>query len=142
MIVAAVLAILLTLTMPRFQGTAQRLRTEQAAFETAQWLRLAHERAISEGRDVLWSWDERSRQARVELADAQEPEALRSRPLPEGFSVNVSPESPSRSCTCVRFFPGGTSEATTLTVAFQGQTYDVTVDEATGRAVVAGIPAR
>ena len=54
-LVSVVLSILLAAAAPRFQQTAQRLRAEQSAFECAQLLRMAHERAIAEGETLCGS---------------------------------------------------------------------------------------
>ena len=76
-LVAVVLVILLTATMPNFQQTAARLRVEQAAFHIAQQLRYAHQRAVAQGDTIVWAWDAGDHQARLyELAPVeQEPTA-------------------------------------------------------------------
>lgn len=146
-LVAVVLAILLTATLPGFQRTARRLRAEHAAFELAQLARLAHERAVSEDREVVWTWDEERRRARVEAAverGAGEPaDPVDGSPLPAGAAVTVARGGEEVACRCVRFFPEGTAEAAAVTVSLGDDVYTVTVDAATGQArLAAGAPAR
>ena len=122
-LVAVIIAILATASIPRLSQTAQRLRTEHAVFEMAQLLRLAHERAVSESDESVWVWDGLTRRARVEPSGAQ------GSPLPEGIAVQVSRQGQPVACDCVQFFPDGTSEPTTVTVG----TYHITVDATTSQ---------
>jgi type II secretion system protein H len=148
-LVSAILVILLLASVPRFSQTAQRLRVEQAAFELTQLLRVAHERAVFEGQDILWVWDGRARRARIEPGssetfrepqDSGQPFSSRvlaeSSPCPEGMSVSLTRTREPLDCNCVRFFPEGTSEPTTLTMSFRERVYTVTVDEATSQALL------
>ena len=149
MLVAVVLAILLTASLPGFQRTAQRLRAEHAAFELAQLARLAHERAVAEGRETIWTWDEERLRVRIEAAAAQEisPEAdgdvrMESAPLPAGAVVTLARGGEEIACRCVRFFPEGTAESASVTVSVGDHAYTVTVDAATGQArIAARVPA-
>jgi type II secretion system protein H len=156
-LVCAVLGLLLVSSVPRFQQAAQRLRVEQTAFELAQLLRSAHERAVSEGRDIVWVWDDRVRRARIESGsaggsnDTDEPSqpldthvVVEGAPIQEGISVSLTRKDEAVACNCVRFFPEGTSESATLTVRWRERlSYTVTVDEATSQVLLfAGAVAR
>ena len=148
-LVAVVLVILVAAAIPRLQQTALRLRVEQAASELTQLLRAAHEQAVASGGETVWVWDADARRARVEAAPptnvgggaggadaAPAMEPLRSRALPEGFSVQLLLDGAPVECHCVRFFPEGTSEPATLTVSFQAHVMTATVDETTGHVVL------
>ena len=143
MLVASVLGILLVASVPRFAQTANRLRVEQAAFELTQLLRYARERAVAQGREVIWMWEDDTRQAHLEAVDenghpAPIPEhAARSTPLIPDASAALLRDDKAVECHCVRFFPDGTSESTTLTVTFHERVYTVTVHEATGQTCLA-----
>jgi len=158
-LVAVAMAILLTALLPGFQRTTQRLRVEHAAFEFAQLARLAHERAVNETRETIWTWDEERLRARVEAADAVSPEVppqadsqdgmaaeanrVESSPMPVGIVVSVARGSEDVACHCVRFFPEGTAEGTSVTVSMDDHAYTVTVDAATGQTwLTAGALAR
>ena len=158
-LVAVAMAILLTALLPGFQRTTQRLRVEHAAFELAQLARLAHERAVSETRETIWTWDDQRLRARVEAADTASPEALpqtdgqggmaaeanrvESSPMPVGIDVSVARGSEEVACRCVRFFPEGTAEGALVRVRLDDHAYTVTVDAATGQAwLTAGALAR
>ena len=60
------------------------------------------------------------------------PLGLTSGPLPEQLTVEVVRDGEPVDCRCVRFFPGGTSEAATLTVSLRQQMFTLNVDAATG----------
>ena len=138
-LVAVVLAILLTASMPGLRRTAERLRVEHAAFELAQLLRLAHARAVTEGTETVWTWDAQRRRVRLESTSVE------SSTLPEELSLAIDRREPGSSddCSCVRFFPEGTSESKTLILTFRDQAYTVTVDAATSSVLLsAGAPAR
>ncbi len=148
-LVAAVLGLLLLASIPRFQQTAQRLRLERSAFELTQLLRYAHARAAAEGIELIWVWDEKDRQAHLErlLENGQsarlEERAASSAPLMGEASVSLIQAGEPVACECVRFFPDGTSEATTLTVSLRESLYRITIDEATSQVLLAaGVPAR
>jgi type II secretion system protein H len=148
-LVAVVLAILLTVSLPGFQRTAQRLRVEHAAFELAQLARLAHERAVAEGRETVWTWDGERSRAWVEAApgasppEAEEAGRVESSPLPAGAVVTLTRDGGDVACRCVHFFPEGTAEGATVTVGVGDHLYTVTVDAATGQArLAAGAAAR
>ncbi|MBI2104561.1 MAG: hypothetical protein HYT90_03120 [Candidatus Omnitrophica bacterium] len=134
-LVAVVLIILVAAAAPRLQQTALRLRVEQAASELAQLLRAAHEQAVASGGETVWVWDAAARRARVEEVPeetAPATELFRSSALPEDFSVQLLLDDAPVECSCVRFFPEGTSEPATLTVSFQAHAMTATVDETTG----------
>ena len=137
-LVAVVIAVLLAGAIPRLQQVAQRMRAEQAAFELAHLLRVAHEQAVSAGEEVVWVWDDGAVRARLEAdaADGREtaplPLGLTSGPLPEQLTVEVVRDGEPVDCRCVRFFPGGTSEPATLTVSLRQQMFTLNVDAATG----------
>jgi Tfp pilus assembly protein FimT len=138
-LVAVVLAVVLAVSMPGLRRTAERLRAEHAAFELAQLLRLAHERAVTEGAETVWVWDARRRRVQLESTSVQ------SSALPEELSLDVDSNASGSvdDCSCVRFFPEGTSESKTVTLAFRSQAYTLTVDGATSHVLLsAGIPAR
>lgn len=148
-LVCAVLGILLASSLPRFQQTAERLRLERSAFELTQLLRYARERAIAQGIDVIWRWDEANHRARVEgdpVAGMGQPAAeapdgggriAESAPLPEGISVALTRDQAAVSCQCLRFFPDGTAETTTVRVSVQQLAYTAQVNGSTGQVVLA-----
>ena len=145
-----VLAILLTVSVPRFQHTAERLRVEHAAFELAQLARLAHERAVTEDREVVWTWNEERRRARIEAAQEVSSDAsaeaaglMESSPLPAGAVVSLTRSGEEVACRCVRFFPAGTAESAAVMVRLEDNVYTVSVDAATGQTrLAAGAAAR
>jgi type II secretion system protein H len=147
-LVAVVLGVLMTASLPGFRRTAQRLRVEHAAFELAQLARLAHERAVAEGGEMVWTWDAERLRARVAAAEEAAPgteQAVRmeSAALPAGADVAVMRGSEEAACRCVRFFPEGTAEGASVTVSVGDDVYTVMVDAATGQArLSAGAPAR
>ena len=153
--VCAVLALLVAISVPRFSRTGQRLRVEQVAFECTQLLRLAHERAVSESREARWIWDEDTRRARIEVepdgaAGSPEPAAAAGSRMdatgarvPDDLLVALTRQEAPVECQCVRFFPDGTSEATTLMISAREQLYTVTLDAATSNVLLsAGAAAR
>ena len=136
-LVAVVIAILLSGAIPRLQQAAQRMRVEQAAFELAHLMRIAHEQAISGGEEIRWVWDANTSRARLESAGEGEapepvPLGLTSGRLPGQLAVEVLRDGEPVDCRCVRFFSGGTSEPVTLTVSLQQQIFTLHVDAATG----------
>jgi len=139
-LVAVVLGLLLTAAVPKFQQTAQRLQTEQAAFSLAQLLRYAHERAVIQGRAAVWVWNVEERRARVaQLEDDGQRQWLnehvaRSRPIRDDITVTLAQEG--AEVDAVTFFPDGTSDAATLRVARPPFSYTVTVDAATSQPVL------
>jgi len=156
-LVAVVIGILMLAAVPRLAGTAQRLQIEQAAFELARLLRAAHEQAVFSGSEAVWTWNEDTHAARVELQglpieetdlpeeeeekpDAEETEApnpaLQGAPLPEAVSVTVLRDDEEVACRCVRFYPSGTAEPTILQVRSDRHAYEVSVDAATGQTKV------
>lgn len=137
-LIMVILGVLLTAAIPRLQQTARRMRVEQSAFELAQLLRAAHEQAVAGGREVVWVWDAERGRARLEPG-----ETMMSRSFPEGLSVLLTQDGQAVACSCVRFFPEGTSEPATLTVRLQEQLITATVDDATGQVrLVPGAVAR
>jgi type II secretion system protein H len=142
-LVAVVLGLVLVTTVPRFQGTASRLRLEQTATQVAQLLRAAHVLAISQAQPTVWRWDADTHRVRIEPSADDDPEVLlRSAPFPEGTAIVVRQDDAVAECGCVRFFSDGTAEPATLTVTFQGLAYTVSVDGATSQTqLAAGAPA-
>ena len=142
---ATVLVLLMVAAVPRFQETAQRLRAEQTAFELAQMLRLAHERAVTGGDAVTWVLDEEAGRASLELAAGDggsvvpEESVVRTAPLATGLSVRVTRDH--QRVDRVRFFPDGTSEPATLSVLRRDRTYTVSVDGATSQVLLSTGPA-
>ena len=147
-LVSVVLSILLAAAVPRFQQTAQRLRAEQTAFECAQLLRMAHERAIAEGRDIVWVWNPQARRIQLyhvvtsdqtESLEAIDERAARSAPFQQPVHLRIEqaaghcPDGLEPEAACIRFFSAGTSEATTLTLEIPHAAFVVTVDETTSR---------
>jgi len=149
MIVAAVMAVLLMASLPRFQHTAERLRIEQRVFEFAQLLRYARERAVAQSRDAFWVWDDDARRAHLEQADELgRPERLEERaalsaPLLEGATLTVTMDGQRSACDCVQFLPDGTASPSLIRVTLDDLSYTVAIDAATGQAkVAAGAAAR
>jgi Tfp pilus assembly protein FimT len=157
--VTVVIALLLAASIPRFAHTAQRLRVERVAFELTRLLRFAHERAVTQGREVAWAWETPAQRAilheQLPTDDDADPTwrpvpSSRSVPLAGDASLHVTYEQEPLGCpeavagtSCVRFFPDGTSESSTVTLVVGGQRYTATVDATTGRVVLAaGTPAR
>lgn len=139
--VTIVLGILLVTAVPKFQQTAQRLRAEQTAFELAQLLRYAHERAVSQGEIIAWVWDSEAQSARLELIQPNGDAAplagreARSSALPDG--VSVSPTRDETPVDRIRFFPDGTSESSAIAVTLQHESYLITIDATTGYVALA-----
>lgn len=135
------LGVLLVTAIPKFQQTAQRLRAEQTAFELAQLLRYAHERAISQGDVIAWVWDPDTQSARLELIQSNGEAAplagreARSSALPEG--VSVSPTRDETPVDRIRFFPDGTSESSAIAVTLRHVSYLITVDAVTSHVALA-----
>jgi Tfp pilus assembly protein FimT len=147
--VTAVLVVLLVMTVPRFQRTAQRLRLEHSAFEIAQLFRYGHERAVTESREMIVAWDSAARRMRLS-AGRQESgsptdagRVIHSAALLPQATVAVSVDGAPVSCGCVRFFADGTSEPAILTLSLEPNAYTITVNDTTGQVFVEkGIPAR
>jgi Tfp pilus assembly protein FimT len=135
------MAILLTATLPRFQQTAQRLGTEQAAVSLTQLLRYAHERAVAQGQPIVWAWDAQERRADLSAVGddgRREPLAERAaRTAVMGREITVHLTRDERQVEDVTFFPDGTSEPTTLQVAREPSRFTVTIDGSTGHVVLA-----
>jgi len=134
------MALLLLVAAPRFQGTAQRLHDEQTAVELMQLLRYARERAVADGRTVNWVWDADAQRARLESV-AQDGtlvwlEGRAARSAPVGGGVSVSLRQDGVPAYRVAFFPDGTSDAASLSVIRGDRAYTVTVDAATGQALL------
>ena len=143
-LVAVVLGLLLTASVPRFQQTAQRLHTEQTAFALTQLLRYAHERAVTNGRSVVWVWDETARRARLAVVeeDGQRQwlteHVARSRPVRGEITVTLAREG--AEVDDVTFFPDGTSQPATLQIAHRMFHYTVTIDATTSQPLLATGP--
>ena len=144
-LVCVVIGILLAASIPRFQHTADRLRTERTAVELTQLLRVARERAVTEDREIIWRWDQDAQRARLlavnvasdgssttELLDDR---FARSVPLPP--QVSVIPTRDGSVAHEVSFFPDGTSQRTVIEIMHDHDGYTVTIDDATGQAVLA-----
>jgi type II secretion system protein H len=150
-LVTILLAILLTTAMPKFQQTAQRLRLEQGTFELAQLLRYARERAIAEGRTMIWAWDHEARQASVQPeaedggdgAAAEDQDAVRwtrSGRLPAGSAVAVAVGEVLVDCACIRFFADGTADPVEVAIVDGMLRLAITVKGPTGEVRVATGP--
>ena len=138
--VMAILGILLAASVPRFAQTSERLRLEQTAFQLAQMLRYAHERAVAEGREIVWQWDESGHRAQLYVMQDDGLHSLEERfamspPLPPWVSVSLE-RTGDAAVTGIGFLQDGTSEHTTITVAHGKEHYVVTVDATTGQAVL------
>ena len=136
----AVLGILLMASIPRLSRTAERLQVEQKAFELTQLLRYAHERAVTQGAEIVWVWDAQARRARLEVVAEDgstqpvEERLANSSLLPASLSVALARDG--ASVDRVRFLPDGTSEPAILELAQDSTRYLVTVDGATGQAIL------
>ena len=139
-LVAMVLGMLMMVSVPRFQQTAQRLHTEQTAFALTQLLRYAHERAVAQGDPIVWAWDADARRARLAMIqeDGQRQwlsdHVARSRPIRDEITVTLARGS--SEVDDVTFYPDGTSQATTLQIAHRTFNYTVTIDAATGQSTL------
>ena len=140
-IVSVVIAILLAASVPRFQQTANRLRTEQLAYELVQTLHYARQRAMAEDRVIGWVWDSNLRQVRLDsMGDGQNIEALddpwvQRVKVPGGLTIRLEWED--LPLERIQFFPDGTSDPAVLEVIPQdkpGSVYTITVEPATGQA--------
>jgi type II secretion system protein H len=143
-IVAVILAILVTVSVPRFQDSSRGFRAEQAAFSLVQLLRYAHQRAVFQGEAIAWVWDDADRRARLALVqeDADvwiEERAARSEPLMEDLMVHLTRQG--APVGHVTFFPDGTSDAAILSLQFRKHLYTVQVDAATSQAILTTGPA-
>ena len=138
--VALALVVLLTVSLPNFHQTGQRLRAEQSTFELVQHLRYARELAVTQGRPIVWVWSPQTRRAQLEAMTedgALEPlqdRMAQSAVLPEAITLDVLHDEVVSET--VRFFPDGTSEPTTLLVRTSGGVYTVTIDAATGQVIL------
>jgi len=134
-LVAVVLAILLTITVPRFQQAAQRFQMERTAVDLTQLLRYAHERAVAQGEAVAWVWEPESQRARLAIITDSDYQWLaerqaRSERLQEGFSLSLLRDG-TQPVEAVTFFPDGTSDAVTVQLASPQDVYTITVDATT-----------
>ena len=143
----AILGVLLTVSIPRFAATGERLRTEQAAVELSQLFRYAHERAVAQSAEIVWVWDSEARRARLQTvgddgsAQWLDERSARSAPLSETIAVHL--ERDGAPVDRVQFFPDGTSQPTSVSLARGQDTYTVSVDGTTGQALLtAGRAAR
>ncbi len=143
--VMVIVSILLASTAPRFHHTQNRLQTEQFAFQLAQLLRYAHERAVTEMQEVVWVWDEKERRLQLEVVRADQTsgqlvsETLEDRftiqePLPD--DLEILPTRHDVPVDRIRFFPDGTSERTSIKIQRDHAEYVVNVDPATSDAKV------
>ena len=132
-LVCVVLSVLLAASLPRFQQSVERLRLERTAFELAQLLRYAHERAVGQGVELLWQWDDAAQRARI-TAPPPSPERLaESGRAPEGVAVTLVRDQQVVNCRCIRFFPDGTTESTLVRLGSGRGDYTLQVNGATGQ---------
>ena len=138
--VVAVLLILLAVALPRFQGTFQRLQTEQLAFEMAQLFRYAQAEAVMRRQTIACTFYPETSTFRLsaEVGDQRLP--LEERlgkigPLPARVHTEI--RHGEEASDGVRFFPNGGSEAAVVVLRDEsGNVYRITIDEATGHAAV------
>ena len=145
MFVVVTMAMLLLAALPRFGRTLERLQTERIAFDTAQLLRYAQATAVMRRQVIQCAFDEPTRRLRlgVKQQDTVIPLQERfaaSKPIPPTVRMSLHGNEPPEEE--LEFFPNGTSEGGTITVAREAQTvYTITVDTATGRTSVLARPA-
>ena len=137
--VMAILGILLVASAPRFAQITERLRVERSAFELTQLLRYAHERAVSESREIVWVWDQGAHRARLEMTEDGSTQPIRERMamsarLPGEISVALLRDG--ASVDRVSFLPDGTSQPTTLQVSHDKDLYTATIDETTSQVLL------
>ena len=142
--VMAILGILLVAAAPRFAQTTERLRVERSAFELTQLLRYAHERAVSESREIIWVWAQGAHRAQLEITEDGSTQPIRERMgmsarLPDEISVALLRDG--TSVDRVSFLPDGTSQPTTLQVTHDKDSYTATIDETTGQVLLSARPA-
>ncbi|MBI2093740.1 MAG: prepilin-type N-terminal cleavage/methylation domain-containing protein [Candidatus Omnitrophica bacterium] len=145
-LVAAVLAVLMAASVPRFHETAQRLRAEQTAFSLAQLLRYARERAISQGEVVIWHWDAATRRVKLNAVDGKDPlqwpqdcneeglsifPPIRISNVPEAFQVTLLREN--TQAECVHFYPDGSSTPSSVHLLWGELEYAIIVDATTSQ---------
>lgn len=134
------LAILLTATLPRFQGTARRLEAERAAVGFTQLLRYGHIQAVTRGEPIQWVWDPDARRAslaRVGMDGERlglDEGAAQGRPVEADVTVQLSRGG--RGTDHVTFQPDGTCDALEVDVASDGAAYAIQVDAATSQAIL------
>ena len=151
-LVAVVMAILLVASLPRFQHTSRRLRTEGAAFELMQLLRYARERAVADGHETIWVWnadDHRAQLYRLVMESGattvtlMDDRVARAAPLSPDISVTLEENtSQAAACpsdlpsgtSCVSFLPDGTGDPAVLHVRADDSAYLITVNGTTGQA--------
>ena len=149
LLVPAVIAILLAAVAPRFAATSLRLRAERTAFEFAQLLRYAHERAVAQGETVAWRWDEFARRARVGIVVLTGPASLPPEcelehreltPPVESVAVRedvgIAVLRDGTPDVCVNFFPDGTGDPTTLHLLHTPHEYTITVNGTTSQVLL------
>ena len=161
-LVALVLTFLLVASLPSFQRTISRMRTETAAVELNQLLRTARARAVFHSMTIVWAWEPAAHLARLFKVIEQDDGEFSSQLLTgrsakatlradtvvslthEGSALGCGqagdPEE-CEDCSCVRFYPDGTSEPGLLHVSHKDHHYTVTIDALTGQGVLAaGLP--
>ena len=147
LLVAAVAALLLTASVPRFQQTVQRLRAERAAVELAQLLRYAHARAVAQGLEVRLQWSATERRAYLETVAADgtatrlDEAAARTGSLPDEASLRIASGEEPAVCDCARLFADGTSDGATLALTWQPQLMQIVVDGTTSQVRLSSGPA-
>lgn len=127
----------MSLTLPRFASTAERLRVERSASEVAQALRYAHARSVTENKGMLWRWNAEQRKGSLYAVtvDGTETELTdrfsASQPITAVASVEMTgPDGPIDE---VHFYPDGTAEAASFTLTHGKRIYSVQVDAATSQ---------
>ena len=115
-----------------------------------QWLRYAHELAVSEGSESVWAWDASARKTYVFEQVPAESQTGSEQWLDRSPSVHtpVSRETPlviaqneplgcpkgfSSVAGCIHFFPDGTSESTLVKLGATEPFYTIAVDGTTSQ---------
>ena len=136
---ALLLGVLLVSVLPQLRRQWIDLRAERVALDVAQGWRVARTLAVTQGRQVDWTWDAAARTVRLAAADPTVPlESRWDRPraVPEGVALSVRQEG--RAVERVSFFPDGAAgdAPVTCTIGATGTTlhYDITLDPVTGQA--------
>ena len=136
--------------MPRFAKTAARLRLEQQAFFVTQWLRYAHELAVSQACESVWAWDPGLRTTyifeRVPAESQTGSDQWLNRspsvatPLSRETPLTIAQNEPigcpavlSSTAGCIHFFPDGTSESALVKLGATEPFYTIAVDGTTSQ---------
>jgi prepilin-type N-terminal cleavage/methylation domain-containing protein len=138
--VAIVLGVVTVSIMPRFQSRWQRLQEERSAFAVAQSLRAARSLAVSRSQPMAWVLDAEAGRMWIEQDDGSAKRVAgrlgSSKRLPEAVTIQAVQDD--KSVERIRFFPDGTTEATTLLIGTAQQPhYRIAVDAVTGQVTIA-----